>query len=136
MGLPTNTNVAKIECNRSDLCFQWLKLTKELHGLSTAEMQLAAAFLNKLIEFKEKILDEELISEFLMSTKIKNSIRESLNIDKQTTFQNMISSLRKKGFFDDNDKIRKAFIPNIGPSSEFLKVVFILKVNEKNKGVD
>jgi len=129
MALPSNTNVAKINCTKDDVCFQWLKLTKELHGLSTTEMQLAAAFLDKYIEFKEKILDEELLNELLMSTKVKNSLREKLNIDKQTTFQNMITVLRKKGFFDDKDRIVKAFIPNINKNSDFLKVVFILKIN-------
>lgn len=129
MALPTNTNLAKIECTRDDVCFQWLKLTKELHGLSTAEMQLAAAFLDKYIEFKEKILDDDLINEFLMSTKVKNSMREKLGIDKQTTFQNAITALRKKGFLDENDKIAKVFIPNIDTNSKFFKISFILKIN-------
>lgn len=129
MAIPNNTNIARINCTHDDICFNWLKLTKELHGLSTAEMQLAAAFLDKYIEFKEKILDDELLNEFLMSTKVKNSLREKLNIDKQTSFQNMITSLRKKGFFDDKDRISKAFIPNINKGSDFLKVVFILKIN-------
>lgn len=129
MALPTNTNLAKINCTRDDVCFQWLKLTKELHGLSTTEMQLAAAFLDKYIEFKEKILDDEYINEFIMSTKVKNTLREKLGIEKQTTFQNTITALRKKGFFNSDDKISKEFIPNIDTKSRGLKVIFILKIN-------
>ena len=125
-----NTNIAKINCARDEVCFQWLKLTKELHGLSVAEMQLAAAFLDKFIEFKEKILDDDLLNEFLMSTKVKSSIRERLGIEKQTSFQNMLSSLRKKGFFDKEDRILKAFIPNINTKSEVFKVMFVLKIED------
>ena len=131
----TNTNIAKLACPRDELCFQWLKLTRELHGLSTTEMQLAAAFLDKYIEFKEKILDDELLNEFLMSTKVKNSIREKVGIDKQTSFQNMISSLRKKGFFDGEDRIAKAFIPNIDGKSKFFQVGFMIKIIDNESTV-
>ena len=130
MNKPINTNMAKLKCTRDTVCFEWLKLTKELHGLSTAEMQLAAAFLDKYIEFKEKILDEALLNEFLMSTKVKAYIKDKLGIDKQTSFQNLISSLRKKGFFDSQDNISKVFIPNIDSKSQYFKISFILKIED------
>lgn len=126
----SNTNIAKLVANRDEVCFQWLKLTRELHGLSTSEMQLAAAFLDKYIEFKEKILDDELLNEFLMSTKVKNTLREKAGIDKQANFQNAISSLRRKGFFDKNDNISKAFIPNINGDSEYFKITFFIKIKD------
>lgn len=126
----SNKNIAKLACPRDELCFQWLKITRELHGLSVAEMQLAAAFLDKYIDYREKILDEELLNEFLMSTKTKNHIREKLNIEKQTSFQNLISSLRRKGFFDKEDKISRIFIPNISTTSPYLQIGFIIKITD------
>lgn len=124
-----NTNTAKISCKREDVSYQWLKITRELHGLSESEMRLAAAFLDRYIEFKDKISDDALLNEFLMTTKVKNSIREKVGIDKQTSFQNAITNLRKKGFFDDNDNINRAFIPNITSTSPYFMINFLLKID-------
>ena len=131
MSQKTNTNIAKLSCSRDEVCLQWLRLTRELHGLSQAEMELAAGFLDKYIDYSEKILDDELLNEFLMSTKVKNSLREKLGIEKQTSFQNLITSLRKKGFFDDKDRISKAFIPNIDNTSSMFRISFIIKIDDK-----
>lgn len=125
-----NTNRAVISCARDTLCEQWLKLTKELHGLSESEIILASKFLDKRIELKDKILDDELIDEYLQSTKVRMAIKEAANVKNMGLFQNMMSALRRKGFFTDGDRINKVFIPNINSESKFLKVEFILKINE------
>ena len=126
----TNTNRAIIPCTRDNLCEQWLKLTKELHGLSEGEMVLAGKFLDKRIELKEKITDDELLDEYLQSTKVRQSIKESANVKNTAVFQNMLSNLRKKGFLIDGDRINKVFIPNINNDSKFLRVEFILKLTD------
>ena len=131
MSQPSNSNIAKLVATREDVCLQWLRLTRELHGLSHSEMDVAAEFLTKYIDFKEKILDDELLNEYLMSTKVKNTIREKLGIEKQTSFQNLITNLRKKGFFNDQDVISKSFIPNIDTRSETFKIEFLIKINDK-----
>lgn len=124
-----NTNRAVITCARDSLCEQWLKLTRELHGLSEGEMMLAAKFLDKRIELKEKITDDELLDEYLQSTKVRQSIKEAANVKNSAVFQNMMSNLRKKRFFVDGDKINKAFIPNITGDSKFFKVEIIFKID-------
>lgn len=124
-----NTNRAVIACARDSLCEQWLKLTRELHGLSEGEMMLAAKFLDKRIELKEKITDDELLDEYLQSTKVRQSIKEAANVKNSAVFQNMMSNLRKKRFFVDGDKINKAFIPNITGDSKFFKVEIIFKID-------
>lgn len=124
-----NTNRAVIACARDSLCEQWLKLTRELHGLSEGEMMLAAKFLDKRIELKEKITDDDLLDEYLQSTKVRQSIKEAANVKNSAVFQNMMSNLRKKRFFVDGDKINKAFIPNITGDSKFFKVEIIFKID-------
>ena len=127
----SNTNKAKIDCTRDNVCENWLRLTKELHGLSEAEIMLASKFLNKRIELKEKILDEDLLEEYLQSTKVRMGIKEAANVKNMGLFQNMMSALRRKGFFTEGDRINKVFIPNISSESKFLKVEFILKINDE-----
>jgi hypothetical protein len=125
-----NTNRAVITCARDSLCEQWLKLTKELHGLSEGEMVLAGKFLDKRIELKEKITDDDLLDEYLQSTKVRQLIKEAANVKNSAVFQNMLSNLRKKGFFLTGDKINKAFIPNITAESNVFKVEIIFKITD------
>jgi hypothetical protein len=129
MTQPSNTNRAIVKCSRDNLCEQWLRITKELHGLSESEIVLAAKFLNKRIELKEKITDEELLDEYLQSSKVRSVIKQEANVKNMAVFQNMMSALRKKGFFGEGDRISKAFIPNINTESKFLKIEFILKAD-------
>jgi len=129
MTQPSNVNRAKIACTKQTVCEEWLNILKPLHGLSESEIILAARFLDKRIELKEKILDEEMIDEYLQSTKVRLSIKEAANVKNMAVFQNMLSALRRKGFFGEGDKITRAFIPNINGESKFFKVEFILKID-------
>lgn len=123
------SNTAKMICKRSEVFQMWLKLTKEMHELSDSEIVLAAKFLEKRAELKDRIIDDELLDEYLMSTKMKNTIKDECGIDKQSNFQNMITSLRKKGFLIEGSKISKSYIPNITKDSEFFKLSFVIKID-------
>lgn len=129
MTQPSNTNRAIVKCSRDNLCEQWLRITKELHGLSESEIVLAAKFLNKRVELKEKITDDELLDEYLQSSKVRSVIKQEANVKNMAVFQNMMSALRRKGFFGEEDRINKAFIPNINSESKYLKIEFILKAD-------
>jgi len=129
MQQPSNVNRAKISCTKATICEEWLNVLKPLHGLCDSEITLAARFLDKRIELQEKITDNDLIDEYLQTTKVRASIREAANIKNMALFQNMMSSLRKKGFFTEGDKIAKVFIPNINGDSKFFKVEFIFKID-------
>ena len=124
-----NTNRAIIPCSRNDVCTQWLKLTRDMHGLSEGEIALAAKFIEKRIELKEKITDDDLLDEYIQSNKVRQQIKEAADVKNPAVFQNMMSNLRKKKFFVDKDKINKAFIPNISSGSKFFKVEIIFKID-------
>lgn len=125
-----NTNRAVISCTRDTLCEQWLRLTRELHELSDGEIVLAGKFLDKRIELKQKITDDVLLDEYLQSTRVRQSIKEAANVKNSAVFQNMLSSLRRKGFFMDGDRINKAFIPNLDDfSKKYFKVEIIFKID-------
>lgn len=126
---PINTNRAVISCTKETLCEQWLRFTRELHGLSDGEIVLAAKFLEKRLELKEKITDDDLLDEYLQSTKVRQGVKEAANVKNSAVFQNMMTSLRRKKFFIDGDKINKAFIPNISSDSKFFKVEIIFKID-------
>ena len=124
------SNVAKITCTKAEVFQIWLKLTREMHSLSDAEIILAAKFLEVRAELKTKIVDEDLLDEFLMSTRVKADIREACGIDKISNFQNMITQLRKKEFFEGKNKIAKSFIPNINSDTELFKMSFLIKIED------
>ena len=100
---PSNVNRAKIQCTKATVCEEWLNILKPLHGLSESEIILAARFLDKRIELKEKISDEEMIDEYLQTTKVRSGIKEAANVKNMAVFQNMLSALRRKGIFTEGE---------------------------------
>lgn len=109
----------------------WLKLTKALHDLTNEEIRVLAVFLAKRHELSKKINDNELLDEYLFSTKIKKDVETYLGIESVTKLPNIISSFRRKGVMMGNS-IKPQFAPNL--SSDFNSYILSFKVEIDDKG--
>lgn len=131
--MEANTNIAVKTIKPKDLASEWLDITSHLNDLTKAEKDVASAFLSMRIEMSDKISDDALLDDYILSSKIRKMIKTSFGID-NARFGNIISILKKKGFFYEdsmgNLRISKGYIPKYTKGSKTFKVVFVLKINE------
>ncbi len=108
----SNVKEALIKTTNKNFFKHWLLLTKPLHKLPTAEINILALLLYYYFEYKKEIKSEELIWKFVFDYTTKNKIKKELNIKVDQSLQNVLYSLRKKKIINNNI-ISKSFIPNI-----------------------
>lgn len=105
----------------------WLELTKPWHSLTLKELEVAALFIKSYIDNKDKIINDELLNNFVLSTENKRNIRKKLDMT-PTYFQILLRGLRDKKFILDN-KINKNYIPSFNQEGNIVLAI-ILKRNE------
>lgn len=127
----TSINKANIRCSYKDLFKYWLEFNKPIHKLSDSDIKVLAEFLYLRSTLLEKVHDEELLNEFLFSRERRKNIMETLQVD-DVRFNNMLSTLRKKGVIIDN-KINKAYIPNIDVNTKLYQIQLNFKAEEDGK---
>ena len=88
-----------------------LSFLSPYHHLSAKELQLTAAFIKKRYELGLVISDAAVRDKVLFSNETKKEIRKECGITIQH-FQVMMSNLRKKGIFKDNN-LNPKFIPEV-----------------------
>lgn len=113
---------AVFKTTKSDFFSKWLILTQPLHKLPKADQTVLAEILKLRYEYSFKINDEDLLNEFIFSTKNRATIMDSLKLSTDR-FNNILSSLRKLGVITNN-KINNAFIPKINGSTDKYSIVF------------
>jgi hypothetical protein len=118
------TNVSGFKVNQNNILQKWLSLTYPIHKLTDKEIDVAAIFLRKYFENKEKIINEELLNKVTFSTESKRSVREELNMT-PTYFQIILRGLKEKEFIK-NGLINPKFIPSFNSDGNILHL-FILK---------
>ena len=122
-----NTIIANINVTNKYEAFEtWLQLTKSLHDLTPEEIKVLAMFLSERNELQDKIIDEDLMNEYLLGTKTRKKIEIALGYE-PTRLPNIISSMRKKGAII-GDKINPRFIPDITKDFDGYKLVFNVNI--------
>ena len=116
------TKKAIFKTKKLDFFSKWLTLTQPLHKLPKADQKVVAELLKLRYEYSFKISDEDLLNEFIFSTKNRSVIMESLKLSPDR-FNNILSSLRKLNVIKDN-KINSAFIPKINKDTNKYNIIF------------
>ncbi len=115
-------NVKTLKLSSKEKFFiYWLEFLKPFHKLRDKEVLMLAYFLDKRHSLSLKIADEALIDRILFSQDVRNEIREKMSYSNHQVFNNMLSSLRKKGIIKDN-KIIPGLIPEL--KGDNFKLVF------------
>jgi hypothetical protein len=117
-----NTKIANINVYIKDLFTQWLIVTKQFNKLSRQEIDILSLLLFNYYKLKKEITNEKILWKILFDYDIKNEIKKELKI-KDPSFQNALTSMRKKGVIKDN-KIVRTYIPDIENGAKNFKVIF------------
>ena len=127
-GLMPN-NVIEIPSNGDNVFFFWMTVLTPFHGLSKRECEVASGFLKQRHYLSQRITDEVLLNEVLMSTDTKRKIRDDVAI-KEAHFQVIFSELRKKGFIIDG-KINPRYIPRIPRGEKEFSLAFLFSLGNE-----
>lgn len=110
---------------RSNL-YKYLGLLQILVSLHNREVRVLGELVYSYLQNRDKILDEEMLWEYILGTGNRKKICEDLDMEAYN-FQNVLSGLRKKGVIIGN-KVHKGFIPVIEPDGSLqIKFEFKLK---------
>jgi len=106
----------KYDTNLNEFCKLWLILTSSLHNLSKSEINVLAELIASYYKYEGTIADETLRWDAVFHNKNKSRIRDVVGIG-QASFQNILTSLRKKKILVDG-QISKVYIPYIGEKGD------------------
>ena len=110
-------NIIKIPTSINDFLRYWLEFLKPFHFLTNKEMEVAAKILQYRHDLSQKVSDEKILGELLLSRENRKNIREELGIT-TAHLQVILSTLKSVGFLKDG-MINPRFIPRLNNKKQF-----------------
>lgn len=104
----------------------WVNILSPFLKISTKEIVLLAALLRKRQELLEKDGSDKLANLLLFTTEVRQEVRDSIKIN-QTSFNNSLALLKKKGYINKDNIINSLILPNV--SLRKGKYVFSFDIN-------
>ena len=124
-----NTNVKTIKTSKKGVFKYWLRFLKPYHGLRPREIDALAVMLFYRYELSRVISDKKLVDKLLFATDTRTQIREDLDNMNQKVFNNLLTSLRKKGVLDGDNVINPVLIPSM--TEDGFNLVFNFEIDER-----
>lgn len=124
----SNVNVKRILSDKKSIFRYWLEFLKPYHKLRTKEIEALSLMLYYRYELSRSINDADMVDMILFSTQTRIKIRKDLNDMGQKVFNNLLTSLRKKGVITKDNKINPVLIPSM--TEEGFKLVFNFEVKK------
>ena len=122
-------SVIRIPCQSLQSFFEaWLNILKPIHKLPNAETRLLATMLRHRHELSQKIIDRDLLDEYIMGGEIKQKIREELGIT-SSSLQVSLYKLKRSGAIKDG-RINPKLIPTMKDNNYKLLLYFDLKTDD------
>jgi hypothetical protein len=115
-------NIKRIHTSKQSIFRYWLEFLKPYHKLRNKEIEALSLLLYYRYELSRDISDMSMVDMVLFSTQTRNKIREDLGGMEQKNFNNLLTSLRKKGIIMPGNKINPKLIPNMTENG--FKLVF------------
>ena len=82
-----------------------------------------------------QVSESSLVQQLLFSTKTKDQIKKDLGGMSNLVFNNLLSSLRKKGVLSKDNKVIDSLRPPMGPEDKGFRLVFnFVQDDETDKG--
>ena len=123
-----NMNIKRIHTDKKSIFRYWLEFLKPYHKLRQKEIEALSLMLYYRYELSREIKDMEMVDMILFSTKTRAQIREDLGGMGQKVFNNLLTSLRKKGVVNKDNKINHVLIPKM--SEDGFKLIFDFEVKK------
>lgn len=126
MPIGQNMNVKRIHTDKKSIFRLWLEFLKPYHKLRNKEIEALSLMLYYRYELSREIPNVDMVDMILFSTETRSKIRSELNNMSQKVFNNLLTSLRKKGVLTKDNKIHHNLIPNMAEKG--FKLVFNFEV--------
>lgn len=126
MSTRQNMNIKRIHTDKKSIFRFWLEFLKPYHKLRNKEVEALSLMLYYRYELSREIPNIDMVDMILFSTETRGKIRAELNNMSQKVFNNLLTSLRKKGVLTKDNKINHVLIPNMTESG--FKLIFNFEV--------
>jgi len=126
-----SASVKSIQTDSRTVFMYWLEFLKPYHKLANKEVEALSILLYYRWELSKEVNNIALVDKLLFSSEIRLKVREDLGGMKSGVFNNLLTTLRKKGVLSKDNKIIPALIPNITPESVGFKLIFDFEINDK-----
>tara|TARA_R110000765_G_scaffold277570_2_gene375460 strand:+ start:1766 stop:2152 length:387 start_codon:yes stop_codon:yes gene_type:complete len=126
-----NASVKSIQTDSRTVFMYWLEFLKPYHKLANKEVEALSILLYYRWELSKEVSNMALVDKLLFSSEIRLKVREDLGGMKSGVFNNLLTTLRRKGVLSKDNKIIPALIPNIKPDSTGFKLIFDFEINDK-----
>lgn len=117
-----NKNFCKCIEVTSDFYRNWLMLINTFFGMTYREIDVAALLLEKYVEIRKKVTDENIANSILFSTETRKKIKEQLAL-KGDYFDVLLNKLRKHNVIIGN-KINEKILPKFNGNNFVLLIAF------------
>jgi predicted transcriptional regulator len=121
-------NIKRIHTDKKSIFRLWLEFLKPYHKLRNKEVEALSLMLYYRYELSREIPNIEMVDMILFSTETRAKIRSELSNMSQKVFNNLLTSLRKKGVLTKNNKIHHNLIPNM--TEDGFKLIFNFEVKK------
>lgn len=128
MPIGQNMNIKRIHTDKKSIFRLWLEFLKPYHKLRNKEVEALSLMLYYRYELSREIPNIEMVDMILFSTETRAKIRSELSNMSQKVFNNLLTSLRKKGVLTKNNKIHHNLIPNM--TEDGFKLIFNFEVKK------
>jgi hypothetical protein len=128
MPIGQNMNIKRIHTDKKSIFRFWLEFLKPYHKLCNREVEALSIMLYYRYELSREIPNIEMVDMILFSTETRGKIREELSNMSQKVFNNLLTSLRKKGVLTKDNKIHHNLIPNM--TEDGFKLIFNFEVKK------
>lgn len=126
-----NMNIKRILTEKKSIFRYWLEFLRPYHKLRNKEIEALSLLLYYRYELSREIDDIDIVDIVLFSTKTRGKIRVELNNMSQKVFNNLLTSLRKKGIISKENKINPVLIPNM--TEDGFKLIFNFEIKHETK---
>jgi len=127
----SHASVKSIQTDSRTVFMYWLEFLKPYHKLANKEVEALSILLYYRWELSKEVSNVALVDKLLFSSEVRLKVREDLGGMKSGVFNNLLTTLRKKGVLSKDNKIIPALIPNIRPDSTGFKLIFDFEINDK-----
>lgn len=128
MPIGQNMNIKRIHTDKKSIFRLWLEFLKPYHKLRNKEVEALSLMLYYRYELSREIPNIEMVDMILFSTETRAKIRLELSNMSQKVFNNLLTSLRKKGVLTKDNKIHHNLIPNM--TEDGFKLIFNFEVKK------
>jgi hypothetical protein len=105
---------------------------KPYHKLRPKEIEALSLILYYEHELSINVSSPELVNQLLFSSETRNLIKDELGGMPGVVFNNLLSSLRKKGIMSKDNIINEALRPPLGTHEDNFKLIFNFDIKDGN----